>query len=89
MSEITEWVRDYVAGDSTYETLLHRLTQFEFADPWRNHPEVPIDPEARNAYFDDHVPDIEGTLLELRDSVTREGLPWEVYRRLRADLAPQ
>ena len=87
MSEITAWVRDYVAQRIDYEALRDRLIGFDFADPWRNHPEMPTDPDARNEYLDTHVPDADGTWLELRDTVVREGLPWDAYRRLRADLA--
>ena len=87
MSEITDWVREYVAQRIDYETLRDRLGDFAFADPWRNHPDLPIDTAARNAYLDTHVPDADGTWLELRAAVTDAGLPWDVYRRLRADLA--
>lgn len=89
MSAITEWVREFVDGRISYETLRNRLSQFDLADPWRDHPDLPVDTDARNAYCDSHVPNTEGTLLELRDTVTGEGLPWEVYRRLRLDLAIQ
>lgn len=87
MSEITAWVRDYVRGDMTYDELRARLADVEFLDPWRSHPEMPTNVDERNAFIDSHVPEHDGTVLELRDAVTREGLPWEVYRRLLSDLA--
>ena len=87
MSAISESVRAYVDGRIDYDELRDRLAAFAFADPWRHHPDLPTDVEARNDYCDTHVPDTDGTLLELREAVVHEGLPWDVYRRLRADLA--
>lgn len=87
MSEITSWVRQYLAHDLGFDDLVDRLRDYPFADPWRNHPDMPTDTVGRNEYLDAHVPDVEGTLLELRECTVREGLPWEAYQRILGELA--
>lgn len=87
MSRISEWVREYLAGDISYEQMLDRLAGFPLADPWARHLATTSTVAERNAVVDSSTPDIEGTLLELRDATVHLGLPWDVYRRLRSDLA--
>lgn len=87
MSQISEWVREYLAGGISYEQMLDRLAGFPLADPWARHLTSTSTVAQRNAVVDSSTPDIDGTLLELREATVHLGLPWDVYRRLRSDLA--
>lgn len=87
MSQISDWVREYVAGRLPYEQLRDRLADFPFTDPWSGHVDDSMTVQERNEVIDTEQPNTDGTLLELRDATVHLGLPWEVYRRLRSDLA--
>lgn len=86
MSQISDWVSDYVAGRLSYEQLRDRLAAFPIADPWARHADASMSVLERNEIIDTEQPDTDGTLLELRDATVHLGLPWEVYRRLRSEL---
>lgn len=87
MSQISDWVREYVAGRLPYEQLRDRLAGFAFADPWSRLVDASTTVLERNEIIDTEQPDTDGTLLELREATVHLGLPWDVYRRLRSDLA--
>ena len=82
MSEIIERCREYAQGRITFAQLKAWMDGFTFADPWRNHPNMPTDPSARMSYIDDNALDEDGTLWELMGAVRQNYLTIDQYWEL-------
>jgi len=88
MGEVSDHVRQYLTGALDFDQLQEFLLGYAFLDPWRGH-DLPDELAARNAYQDDHLPDVEDTLMELSRAVPDLGLTWPDYLRLLTALSEQ